>query len=167
MTLHMEITSGAKLELPDHWLVTLGPSRSLALLAQASEAGLEGLNLVLTVEQPAAKLQVLEEYVNLQLQAVASNYADQNFTLLGRRPYSTEKETFCLLVHSRVEGKTVLACFQIFTIHNTIASALTLTLPLALLDTGFSLSEHIMQTFSPAVRLYHHPFYAKSKDAPS
>lgn len=159
MRTYVEPTSGVKLTVPEHWVVDVGANESVAVVAQATEEYLAGVNVVVTVEAPPEELQDLQAYTATQVESVRQRFAKQNFVLLGEREYFTETEEVSLVVHSRVQNKAVLACFQLFTLVGEVATAVTVTVPLALLDTGFSLSTHIIQTFSPATRLYHFPFY--------
>lgn len=159
MRTYVEPTSGVKLTVPEHWVVDLGANESVAVVAQATEEYLAGVNVVVTVEAPPEELQDLQAYTATQVESLRQRFAKQNFVLLGEREYFTETEEVSLVVHSRVQNKAVLACFQLFTLVGEVATAVTVTVPLALLDTGFSLSTHIIQTFSPATRLYHFPFY--------
>lgn len=159
MRTYVEPTSGVKLTVPEHWVVEVGANESVAVVAQATEEYLAGVNVVVTVEAPPESLQDLQAYTATQVESVRQRFAKQNFVLLGEREYFTETEEVSLVAHSRVQNKAVLACFQLFTLVGEVATAVTVTVPLALLDTGFSLSTHIIQTFSPATRLYHFPFY--------
>ncbi|WP_237223625.1 hypothetical protein [Rothia nasimurium] len=163
MTTYLEPTSGTILNLPDDWAVEVGAQESLALVAQASQGNLAGANIVVTVEKPPIEVQVLGDYVDSQVQAIAQEYSAHNFVLLGRRLYSTEKEEVEVAVHSKIVNKTPLACFQLFSFYQDIATTVTITVPLALMDTGLSLTHHVIKTFSPAQRLYHYPFYQKQK----
>ena len=159
MRTYVEPTSGVKLTVPEHWVVEVGANESVAVVAQATEEYLAGVNVVVTVEAPPEELQDLQAYTATQVESLRQRFAKQNFVLLGEREYFTETEEVSLVAHSRVQNKAVLACFQLFTLVGEVATAVTVTVPLALLDTGFSLSTHIIQTFSPATRLYHFPFY--------
>lgn len=159
MRTYVEPTSGVKLTVPEHWVVEVGANESVAVIAQATEEYLVGVNVVVTVEAPPEELQDLQAYTATQVESLRQRFAKQNFVLLGEREYFTETEEVSLVAHSRVQNKAVLACFQLFTLVGEVATAVTVTVPLALLDTGFSLSTHIIQTFSPATRLYHFPFY--------
>lgn len=159
MRTYVEPTSGVKLTVPEHWVVDVGANESVAVVAQATEEYLAGVNVVVTVEAPPEELQDLQDYTAFQVESLRQRFAKQNFVFLGEREYFTETEEVSLVVHSRVQNKAVLACFQLFTLVGEVATAVTVTVPLALLDTGFSLSTHIIQTFSPATRLYHFPFY--------
>lgn len=159
MRTYVEPTSGVKLTVPEHWVVEVGANESVAVVAQATEEYLAGVNVVVTVEAPPEELQDLQAYTAFQVESIQQKFAKQNFVFLGEREYFTETEEVSLVVHSRVQNKAVLACFQLFTLVGEVATAVTVTAPLALLDTGFSLSTHIIQTFSPATRLYHFPFY--------
>lgn len=159
MRTYVEPTSGVKLTVPEHWVVEVGANESVAVVAQATEEYLAGVNVVVTVEAPPEELQDLQAYTASQVESVRQRFAKQNFVLLGEREYFTDTEEVSLVVHSRVQNKAVLACFQLLTLVGEVATAVTVTVPLALLDTGFSLSTHIIQTFSPATRLYHFPFY--------
>ncbi|QNV39811.1 hypothetical protein IDM48_10870 [Rothia amarae] len=159
MRTYVEPTSGVKLTVPEHWVVDVGANESVAVVAQATEEYLAGVNVVVTVEAPPEELQDLQAYTATQVESLRQRFAKQNFVLLGEREYFTETEEVSLVVHSRVQNKAVLACFQLFTLVGEVATAVTVTVPLALADTGFSLSTHIIQTFSPATRLYHFPFY--------
>lgn len=61
-----------------------------------------------------------------------------------------------------MSGKdSVIASFQLYTINQGVATVITVTAPLALLDTGLALSHHLIESFSPAARLYHYSFYEK------
>lgn len=157
---YLEPTSGVKLTVPESWVVDVGVNESVAMVAQATQEYLAGVNVVVTVEAPPEELQDLQAYTATQVESLRQRFAKQNFVLLGEREYFTEtEEVFSLVAHSRVQNKAVLACFQLFTLVGEVATAVTVTVPLALLDTGFSLSTHIIQTFSPVTRLYHFPFY--------
>ena len=159
MRTYVEPTSGVKLTVPEHWVVEVGANEFVAVVAQATEEYLAGVNVVVTVEAPPEELQDLQAYTASQVESIQQKFAKQNFVFLGEREYFTDTEEVSLVAHSRVQNKAVLACFQLFTLVGEVATAVTVTVPLALLDTGFSLSTHIIQTFSPATRLYHFPFY--------
>lgn len=159
MTTHHEPTSDLALNLPDNWQVELGPHEAIALLALAPEDTLPGVNIVATVEAPPEELQDLKAYVDEQTKQLQEAFAHHNIAFLGYREYTTETEDVILSTHSRTEDATVIASYQIYTINHGIATALTLTLPLAYLDLGYHISIDLIRSFQPATALYDHAFY--------
>lgn len=161
MNLYIEPTSGVSLNLPGSWEVDFAPHEYAVMIARATEEHLKGLNIVVTVESPPDQLQELETYVSGQIEALEQAYAPNTVVFLGQRTYVTESETVVLAVHSMSGKDSVIASFQLYTINQGVATVITVTAPLALLDTGLALSHHLIESFSPAARLYQYSFYEK------
>lgn len=154
MPRYTEQSTQLSLALTEDWETRVGENPAAPFIARMPLTQDTGFSIVITVESPPSHLQKLDAYAQKQISDFQASSEISSYQLLGKRVIRFNEEEAVLASQLFVQDDSELCNVQVFILHNNIATVLTVTGPLGLLDGVYLAAQEVLTDFSPAQDVY-------------